>query len=115
MPFQEKLKAGKSPKKPPKAHKNKNQQTLLVSVKVQSDLVREGKQEVCSKKRKNGGQDVKEISMNKVQCLKVVLNEGLPLPMRIMSWNCQGLGRPQDLRVQHLREMHQHNFLDIFF
>lgn len=35
--------------------------------------------------------------------------------MSFVSWNCQGLGRPQGLTIQRLREMRQNIFLEILF
>ena len=36
-------------------------------------------------------------------------------PMSVFSWNCQGLGRPQGLTIQRIREMRQHHFSEILF
>ena len=33
----------------------------------------------------------------------------------MVSWNCQGLGRPQGLTIQRLREMRQNLFPEILF
>lgn len=67
-------------RRPPRAQRQRQLLALTGGNEVQVGERREGKQEVGSRKRKKVNQGTEKVPSIKVQCLSVILREGLPPP-----------------------------------
>ena len=67
-------------RRPPRAQRQTNQLALTPAKELASNLHREGKEEIGSRKRKKTDQGAEACSLNKLQCLPMIPNEGSPTP-----------------------------------